>query len=74
MFKRFLYTANKSATDLLVEYRRADTSEFCKKYKIKLNEDGTIFDCQTKTKYDTLSNWAKALVDNQEVKVIYDEV
>ena len=50
---------NKTATELLSEYRTISEDRFQKIYGIILNADGSVFDKSSKRCYSCLKTWAE---------------
>jgi len=53
---------NKTVQDILAEYRTLPEKSFQINYNIKLNRDGTVFDRQLKSSYNSLKHWAKEVI------------
>jgi len=49
---------SRGISDVFAEYRTTDDPlTFSRNYNISLNDDGTVFDKDSKMRYDTLSDW-----------------
>jgi hypothetical protein len=51
----------------LSEYKKSNLIDYCKKYKIVINEDGTVFDTSEKWVYNSFIEWAQAKERNNEI-------
>lgn len=49
--------------NLLKEIKTCEDSELYKKYKIQVNNDGTVYDTKTKTLYNNLIHWVDGKLD-----------
>lgn len=56
----------ETATEVLEQYRTTTEEDFKRKYKIFMNEDGSIFDRIEKKRYNNLSQWAKSLKEKNQ--------
>lgn len=45
--------------DLMVEFRTSPAKDFCHRYNIVLNEDGTVYDLDLKCSFNCVYNWAR---------------
>jgi len=57
---------NKTVADILSEYRSISERQFQRSYQIKFNKDGTVFDKENKTCYNSLHDWAKTVLETGE--------
>lgn len=51
----------KNHNELLQKYRTSSEEEFNRKYKIVLNEDGSVFDKIEKKCYNNLAQWIQSI-------------
>lgn len=49
--------------NFLKEIKTCEDSELYKKYKIRINSDGTVYDAKTKTLYNNLIQWVDGKLD-----------
>jgi len=53
--------------DFMVEFRTSHDNEFCRRYNIIINDDGSIYDLDLKSTFDCMYNWARAIRDENNV-------
>jgi hypothetical protein len=48
--------------DFMVEFRTSSPRDFCKRYNIIINEDGTVYDLILKCRFSCVYNWANNFI------------
>jgi hypothetical protein len=54
--------------DFMVEFRTSHHEEFCRRYNIILNEDGSVYDLDLKRTFSCMYNWASEIKETAYVQ------